>query len=214
MDRAVISRRSFLLAAAAAGAAGIINTPTTALADGSHQFEPSIELTVEATPCNENAEPCLTRIKEHSTTFDQLRMSGESELTVEILPPSRASSNGARRTTSSSYSDPVAKITIKATWTMSTNKKKVNLSKVIVTFTQKGGEITKRGVIAWNNDLFIKRDPAGLKCTIEPTWGYLPYYAGNEGISHQITAWGKATPSGMSGSTTDISCKLTYGCYA
>lgn len=210
-----ISRRGFI-SSAAIGAASVMFAPKCAVAAEENTTGLGLGLVVQASTDDgfKDSEVCETRVERNLVQFDRLAMIGKSEVVVAVLPPKTEIPNGARVTTSSGYSDSIAKITIDATWSMSTNNKMVELNKVVVNFIQKGGEITKRGVIAWNNDLFIKKEPAALKCTIKPTWGYLPYYGGNESMSHIIKAWGKIIPSGMSGSATKVECKLTYGCYA
>lgn len=211
MQKSSVSRRNFVTSSVL-GVAGILCGPQLALASTSSSEAPRLNLQVDLTPSEGSSatDACQARVVKNLSQFDGVGLEGNSEIVVEVVPPSSSQSAGARTTTSGGYSDPVAEISVNATWTMSTNHLKVNLTKVVVKFTQKGGSISNRGIFIRNNDLIHKKDPAPLSYTYSPTWGFLPYYSGNESSVHFINVWGKATPSGMS-STTDISCMVTYG---
>lgn len=112
--------------------------------------------------------------------------------------------------TTNEASDVVASVKVKATWNLSADKKKINLTKVNVTFNQKKGTVTDRNILIVNDGKQYKNTNIGLNYSYSPTWGYRDYHDLKRESNHFVNVWAMAEATGMGG-RRELNCMLIYG---
>lgn len=152
------------------------------------------------------------KVASHSDIYDDTTKTGSTECTVDIYSnPTTKHSGGIATHASNSgeYSDVIGSISLKAIWTLSSNKKKINLTRIEAVFNQKKGTLTKRHVSYKNGDGGKRFDNVALNFKKDINDGYQPVGADRD-LWQFVNAWATATAAGMGGSK-EITCYLTYG---
>lgn len=152
------------------------------------------------------------KVASHSDIYDDTTRTGSTECTVDIYSEPIAKQNSSIATHASNsgeYSDVIGSISLKATWTLSSNKKKINLTRIEAVFSQKKGTLTKRHVSYKNGDGGKRFDNVALNFKKDINDGYQPVGADRD-LWQFVNAWATATAAGMGGSK-EITCYLTYG---
>lgn len=218
------SRRNFL-SAAALGTLGLAISPSMAFADSRSQAQssglsetqidavaPAMHIDVFDSETGDVSSTARCVISSKRSDYDQETMEGVSECTFDVIDEFAKDAQGAIstcETSSKKYEDVIASISIKATWNLSSNGKKINLTKIAVTFNQKKGDLSNRYVAYRNGDGGKKYKNAALKFSETIKDGYQLLVTDRENY-HYVTAWATATASGM-GSSKKISCFMTFG---
>ena len=232
-----ITRKQFL-SLIGVGALGVALTPETALAEynaGMTDNEvrgtvllnyvdkryPELSVVISDPDSIEQAtlDPASVKITNHKCYFDEATGIGETSYEIDVVETEFdkkrfSSSDGidTHSSTSGDNTDTVASITVKATWSLSGNNKKINLSKVVVKFIEKKGELAGKGVLIKNADKQYKPASKDVKAsfTYSPDWGFREYHDIDRERNHFVNAWATAKPSGMT-ATRDFRCMVVYG---
>lgn len=233
-----ITRGQFL-ALAGIGTIGMALSPETALAQASKiesyndtangtilldyvdNRYPELHVTISDPSSTEHAtlDPASVKIVNSKCYFDEITRTGETSYEIDIVETEfdkmRLSKHAGIRTlssTSSDTTDTVASIAVNTTWSLSGNNKKINLTKVVVKFIEKKGELTGRGIFIKNADKQHKPKSGSIKATFtySPDWGFREYHDIDREKNHFVNAWATARPSGMT-ATREIRCMVVYG---
>lgn len=182
---------------------------------------PELSVIISDPNSNDRAtlDPASVKVTSHKCFFDEITQSGETTYEIDIVETefdkerfSNMSNISLCSSSSGDTTDVVASIAVKTTWSLSGNNKKINLSKVVVKFIEKKGELTGKGILIRNADKQYKPSSKNIKAsfTYSPDWGFREYHDLDREQNHFVNAWATAKPSGMS-ATRDFRCMVVYG---
>ena len=164
-------------------------------------------------------DPASVAVKSSKSYFDPNTHAGETYYEIDFLETEfdkkrflNLDNINSASSSSGDSSDAIASITVKTTWNLSGNNKKINLTKVTVKFVEKKGTLTARGVTIKNDDKKHEADSKKINNTYSyaPTWGFRDYHDLDRERNHFVNAWATAVASGMGGKR-EIRCMVVYG---